>query len=62
MRTAAGVRLQTIVNPDTSRFRLWFKPCNGWNAHLVVGAPARQGGSAYVFENSDSDWEHNRDT
>ncbi|MAO64361.1 MAG: hypothetical protein CL666_05125 [Balneola sp.] len=47
----------TIVNPDTSGSGFGSSLALDGNT-LVVGAPARQAGSAYVFENSDSEWAH----
>ncbi|MFD2533325.1 choice-of-anchor B family protein [Gracilimonas halophila] len=46
---------ETIVNPDTAGSGFGSTlAMDGMN--LVVGAPERQGGNAYVFENSGSGW------
>ncbi|MEX0722632.1 MAG: choice-of-anchor B family protein [Gracilimonas sp.] len=47
--------VETIVNPDTAGSGFGSTlAMDGMN--LVVGAPERQGGNAYVFENEDSEW------
>lgn len=49
-------KAETIVNPDTAGYGFGSTlAMDGMN--LVVGAPERQGGNAYVFENGNSGWD-----
>ncbi|MDZ7756536.1 choice-of-anchor B family protein [Rhodohalobacter sp.] len=47
----------TLANPDSSGSNFGSTLALDGN-HLAVGAPQRQGGNVFVFENDGSDWNH----